>query len=233
MASRSRRSRLLRGLLALVVAAIAAFVLGTIVPRPLFPTDDTATTRQVLLVANAIHTDIAFPADPDILARFGFLAEDGLPLDAPELAWLVVGWGGRAFYLETPTWADLKPGPAAKALTLDRAVIHAALGGEIALPAEGVVVLEVGEREMTAMIDEVLATLVPDAAGRPDVIDGAGYGEFDRFYEARGWFNVLVGCNLWTSRVLREGGFRTGWWNPLPVSLLWSVSTHNAAASNP
>ncbi len=225
--------RLLRGMLAIAALAAVAFVLGAIVPRPLFAPDAEPSTRQVLLVANAIHTDIAFPADPDILARFGFLAEDGLPLDAPELAWLVIGWGGRAFYLETPTWADLKPGPAAKALTLDRAVLHAALGGAIALPAEGVVVLDVSEREMTAMIDEVLATLVPDAAGRPDVIEDAGYGEFDRFYEARGWFNVLVGCNLWTSRVLREGGFRTGWWNPLPVSLVWSVAAHNAAASNP
>ena len=34
-------------------------------------------------------------------------------------------------------------------------------------------------------------------------------------------------------RVLREGGFRTGWWTPLPVSLVWSVAAHNAAASNP
>lgn len=223
--------RLLRGLFAVTALAAVAFVLGAIVPRPLLAPANEPPTRQVLLVANAIHTDIAFPADPDILARFGFLAEDGLPLDAPELAWLVMGWGGRAFYLETPTWADLKPVPAAKALTLDRAVLHAALGGTIALPMEGVVVLDVGEREMRAMIDEVLATLVPDAAGRPDVIEGAGYGEFDRFYEARGWFNVLIGCNLWTSRVLREGGFRTGWWNPLPVSLLWSVRTHNELAS--
>jgi uncharacterized protein (TIGR02117 family) len=231
MAPRSRQSRLLRGLLAILVAAGLAVVLGAVVPRPLVAENDAGSARQVLLVANAIHTDIAFPADPDILDRFGFLAEDGLPLDAPELAWLVIGWGGRAFYLETPTWADLKPVPLARALTLDRAVIHAALGGAIALPMEGVVVLDVDDRELGAMIDEVLETLVRDPQGRPEVIADAGYGEFDRFYEAKGWFNVLIGCNLWTSRVLREGGFRTGWWNPLPISLLWSVRTHNALAS--
>jgi uncharacterized protein (TIGR02117 family) len=231
VASRSRRSRLLRGLLGLVVAAAVAFGLGAIVPRPLVATNDAGPTRQVLLVANAIHTDIAFPADPDVLGRFGFLAEDGLPLDAPDLAWLVIGWGGRAFYLETPTWADLKPLPLARALTLDRAVIHAALGGTIALPMEGVVVLDVDERELNAMIDAALETLVRDAQGRPEMIPGGGYGEYDHFYEAKGWFNVLVGCNLWTSRVLREGGFRTGWWNPLPISLIWSVRTHNALAS--
>lgn len=225
--------RLLRWLLAAAALAAVAFILGAIVPRPLLAPAGEPATRQVLLAANPIHTDIAFPADPDIVARFGFLAEDGLPLDAPELAWLVVGWGGRAFYLETPTWADLKPGPAVRALTVDGSVLHISLGGTIALPAEGVVALDVDEREMAAMIDETLATLVRDESGRPDAIEGAGYGEFDRFYEAHGWFNVLVGCNLWTSRILRAGGFRTGWWNPLPVSLLWSVGAHNADASNP
>ena len=38
--------------------------------------------------------------------------------------WLILGWGGRAFYLETPDWADLKPMPVIKALTVDRAVMH-------------------------------------------------------------------------------------------------------------
>ncbi|MER9496898.1 DUF2459 domain-containing protein [Mesorhizobium sp. M0587] len=40
--------------------------------------------------------------------RFHFLVDAGLPSDAPEVRYIVFGWGGRAFYLETPTWSQLK-----------------------------------------------------------------------------------------------------------------------------
>ena len=64
----------------------------------------------------------------------------------------------------------------------------------------------------------------------PMPIDGAGYGDFDRFYEGEGWFNVLVGCNLWTARMLRVAGLKTGFWTPLPVFLTASLDLHNDGA---
>ena len=40
-----------------------------------------------------------------------------MPVDAREVRYIVFGWGGRAFYLETPTWSELKAAPVLKAVT--------------------------------------------------------------------------------------------------------------------
>lgn len=103
--------------LALLVAAVVlAAALGMLVPRPLWPAAAAGEgSRHILVLKNPIHTDIAVPLDDGVRRRFAFLADDGLPIDAPEARYIIFGWGGRAFYLETPTWSQLKAAPALKA----------------------------------------------------------------------------------------------------------------------
>ena len=116
-----------------ILAVVLAIVLGTIVPRPLLAAAKATAeaSRRILLLSNPIHTDIAIPLDAGVLARFDMLVKAGIEADLPGVRYLVFGWGGRAFYLETPTWSQLKPGPVFSALTLDRSVMHVDLAGEI------------------------------------------------------------------------------------------------------
>lgn len=179
------------------------------------------------MLSNPIHTDIALPASPDVLDTFGFLAGAGLPMSNPSVRWLVAGWGSREFYLETPTWADLRPGPLLKGLTLDRSVMHVSLAGEIDPGAPGIVAVDISLSQFDAIVEQVLAGFARDESGQPVLIEGRSYGEFDRFYEGEGRFTALLGCNTWTGAVLRMGGLRTGFWNPLPQSLGWSLALFN------
>ena len=222
-----RRLRWLALILAIVVAAP---VVGALVPRPLLPSADPASgepRRRILVLANPIHTDIAFPAEPDVLAALGFLDEAGLPLDDPAVRWIMLGWGGREFYLETPNWSDLKAGPLFKGLTLDRAVMHVAVAGAIDPSDPAVTPIDVDGAAFERMLSTALRSFSRDGGGEPLHIEGRGYGPYDRFYEAEGRFSALVGCNTWTSAVLRQGGLRTGTWNPLPQSLAWSLALFN------
>jgi uncharacterized protein (TIGR02117 family) len=206
-------------------AAALLLIAGTLVPRPLFSQSDAGEKSiEVLVITNPIHTDIAIPADSETLQAFHFLGESGLPMDAPGLRWLVFGWGGRAFYLQTPTWAELKLVPVLKALTIDRSVLHAELAGEIDRSLPNVKPLRVSEAEFSKLLQAVLDSFV---ANEPGAIDGAGFGPNDRFYEANGRFNVLFSCNTWAANVLRAGGVQTGLWNPLPQSLGLSLVLHN------
>ena len=216
--------------LCLLVAVVVAPLLGAVIPRPLFddPSDDSISARRrVLVLANPIHTDIAFPAAEDVLARFGFLAGAGLPITDPAVKWIIVGWGGREFYLETPTWADLKPMPVLRGVTIDRSVMHVSVGGAIDETNPSVLALDVSPQHFERMMEAALAGFSKSADGAPRLIEGRSYGPYDRFYEAEGIFSALRGCNTWTGAVLREGGLRTGLWNPLPQSLLWSVKLFN------
>ena len=219
--------RAVRWIASILLVVALAVLAGMLVPRPLWPSDDELTaTRRILVLTNPIHTDIAIPIGPDVLERFAFLEAAGIPLSNPAARWLIFGWGGRAFYLETPTWADLKPMPVLKALTLDRSVMHVDLFGDIPEPHPAVTAFEIGEEafdRLTAFIDGSFERI----GGEPVLIAGASYGSVDRFYEAHGFFNALVGCNTWTARALREAGLRTGWWSPLPPNLAASLRLYN------
>lgn len=213
--------------LVLIVAALAVG-LGTFVPRPLWQAsaDTPAATRHILLLKNPIHTDIAIPVDDAVRQRFHFLVDAGIPADSPEVRYIVFGWGGRAFYLETPTWSELKAVPVMKALTLDASVMHVDVAGDIVEPHPDVAGFDIGEDRFAALLDFIAASF-RQGPGGPIVIENEAYSRFDRFYEANGHFNALVGCNTWTAAALRTAGLRTGWWNPLPVSLGLSMRLYN------
>lgn len=217
--------RIVAAFLVLVAAAVA---LGTFVPRPLWKTglDETSnSTRHILLLRNPIHTDVALPIDDELLARFRPLVDAGVPADLAAARYLIFGWGSRAFYIETPTWAELRPGPLFKALTLDRSVMHVSVGGDIPADRPDVASYEIAEASYRSLLDFIGSSFVLQG-GKPVLVDGA-YGDFDRFFEAEGSFNALVGCNIWTAGALRAAGLRTGLWTPLPFLLSVSLGLHN------
>ena len=204
---------------------LVLLVLGAVLPRPLLGRTQAAGdvgSRPILLLANAIHTDIALPLDDELRAEFAELAEEGFDIGNPHAAYLVVGWGGRAFYIETPAWSELKPLPVLKALTVDRSVLHLDLAGEIPDDAPFARRMTVSESGYRQLIDHIRQSFARQD-GRVSMIDGAGYGATDVFFEANGHFNAFLGCNTWTAAGLRAAGIRTGWWTPLPQLLDWSL----------
>ncbi|MER9332601.1 TIGR02117 family protein [Mesorhizobium sp. M0293] len=213
------------GLLLIVIAL--ALMMGALVPRPLWrpAAAAPADTHRILMLKNPIHTDIAIPVDDTVRQRFHFLVDAGIPADSPQIRYIVFGWGGRAFYLQTPTWSELKAVPVMKALTLDASVVHVDVAGDIdeGRPIAG---FDIGEERFAALLDFIDASFQRGPKG-PILVPDAAYSRFDGFYEANGHFNALVGCNTWTAAALRTAGLRTGWWNPLPVSLGLSMRLYN------
>lgn len=213
---------------------VLAFVLGAVVPRPLFQpaTGDSQPTRRIVILHNPIHTDIALPIDAEMAQRFGFVSDAGLSLQTPGAVYLVFGWGGREFYLNTPQWSQLKASSMFAAFTVDRAVMHVGLLGDMPEDSDDVRILALSEDGYARLVDFIEASFAR-AAGETVPIPGAGYGPYDMFFEAKGHFNALAGCNTWTAAALRSAGLRTGWWTPLPVSLDLSLSLYEAARSQP
>lgn len=217
---------ILRWIIRLLVLIAVFVAAGTFIPRPLLQSANADSSneapRQILLLSNPIHTDIAIPLDDALRTRFAFLIEAGIPVDNPGAKYLVVGWGGRSFYLETPHWADIKPLPVFRALTVDRSVMHVSVAGTIRQDDPGVTRLSVSDAGENRMLDFILASFALQD-DKPALIPGARYGRDDAFYEANGVFNALMGCNTWTARALREAGLRTGMWNPVPQTLALSI----------
>ncbi|MDH0615787.1 MULTISPECIES: TIGR02117 family protein [unclassified Agrobacterium] len=210
---------------------VLLLVLGTVVPRPFFAGDASGVRdREILLLSNPIHTDIALPVDDDLRRVFSELQEGGIAVNHPAAAYLVFGWGGRSFYTETPTWADLKPMPVLRSLTLDRSVMHVDVTGDFPADLAGVKRLRISEAGYRRLVTAIRASFLRDDGrdgGKVRLISGVSYGLTDAFFEAKGWFNALAGCNTWSAAMLQEAGIRTGWWTPLPLLLRWSATLHN------
>ena len=220
--------RLIVGVLLVAALGLVLLVLGAVVPHPDVARDtaSAAPARQILVVSTEFHTDIAVPLTPETRAAFAFLDGTGLPLDAANAAWLLFGWGGRSFYLETPTLADIRPGPLFRAATIDASVMHVDVLGAVAPGHPAVTALGVSEEGFAQLVHSIANSFVHrDGAAIP--IAEAGFGSTDRFYEAEGAFNLFVGCNLWTARALRAAGLTTGVWTPFPLSLTLSLRLFN------
>ncbi|AYM58102.1 TIGR02117 family protein [Agrobacterium fabrum] len=210
-----------------LLLVVLLLVLGTVVPRPFFADEaNDAKDREILLLSNPIHTDIALPVDDDLRRVFAELQEGGIAVNHPAAATLVFGWGGRSFYIQTPTWADLKPMPVLRSFTLDSSVMHVDVTGDFPANLAGVKRLRISEAGYQRLIAGISASFVRQDS-RVQLVPGVAYGLTDAFFEANGWFNALAGCNTWSAAMLRQAGIRTGWWTPLPPLLRWSIDLHN------
>jgi uncharacterized protein (TIGR02117 family) len=196
----------------------AAGVLGAIpVNRAFVPTEDGV---DVCLRSNGIHADYVFPARHAALDWRERHPAGDFPRMARAYEYIAFGWGDRAFYLETPTWADLKPGTALRAMTgLGRAAMHVEYMDR-PHPGERVACTRVSDEQYRSLARYVQSSFTPDARGVPMRIDAPGYGATDAFYEAKGAYSLFVTCNEWVRRGLSESGIRAPAWAPFDGALL-------------
>jgi len=84
-------------------AYLFAAVLGGLLPASLNTNagQERMLEKPVYLSTNMLHADIAIPVNSLSLQQFEFLRTVGFPLDNPDLEYLIVGWGSRAFYTST------------------------------------------------------------------------------------------------------------------------------------
>ena len=196
-------------------------------PGPFYATNPARplADHPIVILSNPIHTDIAVPVDDRLRGLFGFLADAGLDVEGEGVRYVIFGWGGRAFYTQTPTWADLKAVPLFKGLTLDSSVMHVELAGDIPVNEPDTMAIKIDDRSFEALLNAIRRSFAVDA-GKPVAI-GYAYGAYDAFFEAKGSFNALAGCNTWTAAQLRQAGISTGWWTPLPWMLRMALRLHN------
>ena len=197
----------------------AAGMVGGAVPRNAGWTPPADGVR-ILVESNGVHTDLVLPKAPARVALNALFP--GRDLADPRYAafdHVAVGWGERTFYLETPTWADVRPLTVLRAATgSDRTVLHVE---HLRMPPAGEDARAVTLRpdEYRRLIAFVRASFASD---RPDAPrwHRTGYGAGDAFYTATGRYSALATCNAGTGDALAAAGVRIGAWTPFPITVL-------------
>ena len=138
----------------------------------------------------------------------------GVVLPAGRGRWRAYGWGDRQFYLDTPTWHDVRPTTAAAALAgSGRTLVHVDRLGDF-LADENWRPLTLRPGEYRRLVRFVRATLAPGGSAIP------GYGPDDSFYPGTGRYSVFRTCNVWTGEALRTAGVRMGLWTPFASDVM-------------
>jgi uncharacterized protein (TIGR02117 family) len=169
---------------------------------------------------NGIHADYVVPAAHELIDWRSRHPAAHFPRLGREHGYIAFGWGDRAFYLETPTWAELKPGTALKAMTgLGNAAMHVEYMDRPD-PGEQVACTRITEEQYRALARYIQDSFKYDERAAPLRIDAPGYGPNDAFYEAKGAYSVFFTCNEWLRRGLSESAIRAPAWSPFDGALL-------------
>ncbi|WP_375398936.1 TIGR02117 family protein [uncultured Sphingomonas sp.] len=191
----------------------AAGMVGAIIPVNMGWRGERVGVR-IYVEDNGVHTGLILPANAaGIDWRAAFPGGDLADPRYGALDWIAVGWGERAFYVETPTWADVRPWT----------VLRAAVGSSrTVLHVEHIREPTAGDDERAIMLTpgqyRRLAAFIRASRGARGVV-APGYARNDVFYDGRGRYSAINTCNAWTGRALAAAGVRVGAWTPFPVGV--------------
>ncbi|QBO58931.1 TIGR02117 family protein [Chryseobacterium salivictor] len=186
---------------------------------PLIPVQKKATAGKaeipVYLYTNGVHTDIVLPIKNEQIDWSKKILFENTASKITDFNYVGIGWGDKGFYLDTPTWAELKVSTA----------FHAAFWlGDSAMHCTFYKTMKEGndckkimltESEYADLIHFVDSKFDKNAAGQNILIPTkAVYGNNDSFYEAKGSYSFLYTCNTWTNDALKAAGQKAALWTP-------------------
>ena len=184
---------------------------------------------DIYVRTNGMHTDLILPAQSSERDWYSIIPPADLHRiednTVGQTEYLSFGWGDKGFYLDTPTWADLK---------FSTAFIAATGLGSTAMHIEAVTTPQVSEsvrkiRISPAQLQKLIAHIDQsfeyDAQGKIIKINTtANYNDHDAFYEAIGHYSIFTTCNQWTRDGLSEAGIRTSVFTPMDNGVMQPLS---------
>lgn len=203
-----------RSLVFVALAYVTAGMVGGSIPANAGWTAPAQGVR-ILVEDNGIHTGLVLPIRAaGIDWSQDFPASDIADPRYARFGWVAIGWGDRAFYVETPTWGDVNPLTVLRAATgSTRTVLHVEHVDEppLALDTREIMLSDEQYRRLVAYIR---------ATRGPGGKVAGGYDVNDVFYDGRGSYNAIRTCNEWTGGALRAAGVRIGAWTPFPIDVM-------------
>jgi uncharacterized protein (TIGR02117 family) len=178
---------------------------------------------RIFVRSNEIHTDLVLPIseESEEVAWHVLFPPEHFARDVRKAKYVAVGWGNRAFYVATPTWAEFRLSNAAGALFFpSETVLHVEYLHDAAAGWQSREVL-LSRAQYGELLKFVRATVgATDERGAAVTATTVTYGSADRFYVASGRYHLFNTCNQWTGRGLARAGVPVGIWTPLKWHVL-------------
>ncbi|WP_262152344.1 TIGR02117 family protein [Chryseobacterium foetidum] len=174
----------------------------------------------IYIYTNGVHTDIVMPVKNNITDWSEKISFENVKSKKTDYKYVGIGWGDKGFYLDTPTWADLKASTAFKAaFWLSESAMHCSFYNEMK-EADDCRKIMVTEQQYQDLVNFVDAKFDKDAKGNYMFVKtDAVYDDNDAFYDAKGTYSFLYTCNTWSNDALKAAGQKAAFWTASDVGI--------------
>jgi len=170
---------------------------------------------SIYILTNGVHTDLVLPIKTPQIDWSQQLKFENTKGKRTDYNFIAIGWGDKGFYLDTPTWAELKFSTAFKAATgLSTAAIHATYYRQM---TEGpdCIKIDISNNQYQRLVDFIQKDFIRQKNGAViHIKTDAVYYDSDAFYDATGSYSFLHTCNSWTNSALKAAGQKASIWTP-------------------
>lgn len=174
---------------------------------------DSANEVEIFIKSNGVHTDIVVPVKNSQMDWSREIKYANTSSNDSTMPFLAMGWGDKGFYLETPTWGDLKFSTAFRAaFGLSTTAIHATFYRSM-VESESCKKILISQKQYVRLVNYISGSLQKDSNGNAIWIrTNANYGNTDAFYEAKGTYSFYQTCNSWANAGLKASGQKACLW---------------------
>jgi len=157
----------------------------------------------IYILTNGVHTDIVLPIKNEHHDWSTQLKFEHTNSKDTTYQYVALGWGDKGFYLETPTWADLKASTAIKAASgMSTSAMHVTFYKNLK-ENQSCKKIQVSPENYKKLITFIKESFQIKSREFLKIETDAVYGKHDVFYEANGSYSLFYTCNSWANQALK------------------------------
>lgn len=169
---------------------------------------------EIFIKSNGVHTDIVVPVKNEIKDWTKEIKFKHTKAQDSIMNYLGIGWGDKGFYLDTPTWSDLKASTAIKAATgLSTSAMHTTFYKSIS-ENENCKKIRISKSNYQKLVAYISDSFMRDSNQNLIWISGHSYSKNDAFYNAHGSYSLFKTCNTWANASLQFSNQKAAFWTP-------------------
>lgn len=204
--------KIIGGILGLVVLYVLLTLILPYIEISAKPTTEPKDIA-VYIYTNGVHTDLVMPIKNEQIDWSQKIPFENTLSKATDYQYIGIGWGDKGFYLDTPTWAELKFSTAVNAaFWLGESAMHTTYYYKMK-EADDCKKIMLSKSQYSDLIQFIDSKFDKNSEGKNILIPtNAVYSKSDAFYEAQGSYSFLNTCNTWTNNALKEAGQKAAFW---------------------
>jgi len=217
--------RTLRYVVAPIVITTTLLGVGYVTPRRWGTPAHSCQTQpfRIYAAGDSMHVNLILPVQNQAFDWSQFLSLDHIGRDAQQnYRYLKFGWGDRDFYMNTPSWSQVKIPNVLRSLFMPGNPTALYVEGYSELPNEQNVELKcvgVNQKDYLQLVNFIKASFQPDPQGQPIRIQDSSI-DTSGFYEAIGHYSILRTCNTWAADGLDAAKVKTPIWSGLAPAVM-------------